>query len=96
MVQDFITGPLDHQTISRWGKIIRLTDIEYRILALLVENLGQPVSPEIIIQHIWSDGRTGHKENLKVQIRKIRRRIENDPSTPEHLLSVRGKGYMLL
>ncbi len=85
----------DDQTVCRAGRTYRLTDIEYRILCLLIERVGQPVCAEEIISHIWTGGGTGTRENLNVQIGKIRRRIEPSPRTPKHLLSIRGVGYML-
>jgi len=77
------------------GKNIRFSDIEYRILVLLINKVSQPIRAEEIIRAIWLDSTAGNKENLKVQIRKIRKRIETDPGIPKHLLSIHGVGYIL-
>jgi two-component system KDP operon response regulator KdpE len=86
---------LDRQTVHRGGKTLHLTDIEYRILLILVENYGQTVSAESLIAGIWVGHPTGNKDNLKTQISKIRKLIETDSSHPKHLFCVRGAGYIL-
>lgn len=98
--EDLILSPtcsinIIEQTISRSGRIIRLTDIQYRILDMLIEYMPFPVAQSDIIKKIWGIAKTGSKENLRVQIRKIRRRIEVEPSRPAHLITVHGHGYLL-
>ena len=86
----------NNQTVCRGGKPLRFSDVEFRILLLLIDNMGVPVSVEKIIKTVWLNNPCGHIENVKVQIRKIRERIETEPGAPEFILSVRGKGYILI
>ncbi|MHB1628147.1 MAG: winged helix-turn-helix domain-containing protein [Bacilli bacterium] len=85
---------MDTQTVHRGGEPVRMTDMESRILGLLVANAGHPVNAADIIEEIWGCSSTGNKDNLKTQIRRIRRRIETDPSHPRHILCVHGEGYL--
>ena len=85
----------DHQIVRRSGIPYKLTDIEFRILNLLIERINEPVTTQEIINEIWSHNATGNKENLKVQIRKVRLKIETDPAYPKYLLSIHGIGYMM-
>ncbi|MHB9039007.1 MAG: winged helix-turn-helix domain-containing protein [Armatimonadota bacterium] len=86
---------LDEQTVIRGFREFRLTDLEFLILECLIDNAGHPVSANVLIQRIWSGRRSGNRENLNVQIGKIRKRVEEDPSHPQHLLSIHGVGYMM-
>ncbi|AII61465.1 response regulator transcription factor [Dehalococcoides mccartyi] len=72
-------------------EIIRLTNIEGQILYHLMRSNGRCVSNEILAQKVW-----GEKvyERIRVNIRHLREKIEDDPSHPKYLLNVAGKGYM--
>lgn len=71
-----------------------LTNAEYRLLCLLVRNAGQTVLRNAILDALW-DGKGNFVDDntLSVYIRRLRAKIEEDPSDPAHLLTVRGFGY---
>lgn len=76
------------------GRPVELTSAEYRLLCLLVRNAGHIMTRKIILDELW-DG-TGDfvdDNTLSVYIRRLREKIEKNPSHPEHLLTVRGFGY---
>lgn len=76
------------------GKPLELTGAEYRLLCFLVRNANLVVTRSMILDELW-DG-TGNfvdDNTLSVYIRRLRGKIEQDPSHPEHLLTVRGFGY---
>ena len=76
------------------GRILELTNAEYRLLCLLVRNANRVVSRDIILNDLW-DG-TGNfvdDNTLSVYIRRLREKVETDPSHPQHLITVRGFGY---
>ena len=76
------------------GKIIELTNAEYRLLCLLVKNVNRVVSREYILHELWDDtGNYGDDNTLSVYIRRLREKIEIDASHPQHLITVRGFGY---
>lgn len=76
------------------GKILELTAAEYRLVCLLVRNANRIVTRELILDEIWdSTGDFVDNNTLSVYVRRLREKIEIDPSHPEHLLTVRGFGY---
>ena len=76
------------------GKIIELTNAEYRLLCLLVKNVNRIVSREYILHELWDDtGNYVDDNTLSVYIRRLREKIEIDASHPQHLITVRGFGY---
>lgn len=73
---------------------LELTAGEYRLLCLLVRNAEQTVLRNTILDALWDSGGSFVGDNtLSVYIRRLREKIEDDPSNPEHLLTVRGFGY---
>lgn len=76
------------------GKSLELTNAEYRLLCLLVRNAGQVVTRNIILDELWdSAGDFVDDNTLSVYIRRLREKLEDDPSHPKHLITVRGFGY---
>lgn len=76
------------------GQAIDLTRAEYRLLTLLVRNAGRTVTRDLILNELWdSAGDFVDDNTLSVYMRRLREKIEADPSRPEHLLTVRGFGY---
>ena len=76
------------------GKIIELTNAEYRLLCLLVKNVNRVVSREYILHELWDDtGNYVDDNTLSVYIRRLREKIDIDASHPQHLITVRGFGY---
>lgn len=71
-----------------------LTNVEYRLLCLLVRNANHIVTREMILNELWDDSGNYVDDNtLSVYIRRLREKVETDPSQPEHLTTVRGFGY---
>lgn len=76
------------------GKILELTSAEYRLLCLLVRNVGRIVTREVILNELWDDaGNFVDNNTLSVYVRRLREKIEADPSHPKHLITIRGFGY---
>ncbi len=76
------------------GTLLDLTNMEYRLLCLLVKSANRVVSRDIILNDLW-DG-TGNfvdDNTLSVYIRRLREKVELDASHPQHLITVRGFGY---
>ncbi|HJA93456.1 MAG TPA: response regulator transcription factor [Candidatus Eisenbergiella merdipullorum] len=89
-----ITIDLAGSRVLLGGKRLELTNAEYRLLCLLVQNANRVVSREIILDELW-DG-TGNfvdDNTLSVYIRRLREKTETDASHPRHLITVRGFGY---
>lgn len=76
------------------GRPVELTHAEYRLLCLLARNAGQTVTRSAILDELWDGSGCFVDDNtLSVYIRRLREKLERDPSEPEHLLTVRGFGY---
>lgn len=76
------------------GVALDLTGAEYKLLCLLVRNVGRVVTRNVILDELWDgSGNFVDDNTLSVYIRRLREKIETEPSHPEHLLTVRGFGY---
>lgn len=76
------------------GKVLDLTNAEYRLLCLLVKNEGLIMTREKILDELWDSNKDFVDDNtLSVYVRRLREKVEANPSQPEHLITVRGFGY---
>ena len=76
------------------GKSLELTSAEYRLICLLVRNANRIVTRELILEELWDImGESVDNNTLSVYVRRLREKVEADPSNPQHLLTVRGFGY---
>ena len=82
-----------HYVVKRRGKKVELTSKEFEILALMASHPGRVYTREQIAEHIWGRDNTGDLSNVTVFIRRIREKIEDNPSQPEYLLTVWRVGY---
>jgi DNA-binding response OmpR family regulator len=82
---------------TRGDETINLTPTEFRLLAYLSKHPGQALSREQILEAVWDVDATLMDERVvNVHIRRLREKIELDPSKPEILLTVPGIGYRLV
>lgn len=83
-----------HSHVLLRGKSLELTSAEYRLLCLLVRNAGHIVTRDAILNDMWDGSGAFVDDNtLSVYVRRLREKVEKDPSHPEHLMTVRGFGY---
>ncbi|HJA19380.1 MAG TPA: response regulator transcription factor [Candidatus Mediterraneibacter ornithocaccae] len=76
------------------GGYLDLTGAEYRLLCLFIRHAGQTLTRNLILDELWDgQGNFVDDNTLSVYIRRLREKIEEQPSRPEHLLTVRGMGY---
>ena len=82
---------------TRGEELIPLTPTEFKILAYLAKNAGKVVSPVEILRAVqdYTYSEREAQEIVKVYIRRIRRKVEAEPSEPSYIVNVRGFGYML-
>ena len=89
-----ITIDLCRSRVLRGEEVLELSGAEYRLLCLLVRNEGIVVTRNMILEELWDSGGSFVDDNtLSVYIRRLREKIEKDPSRPKHLTTVRGFGY---
>ena len=82
-------------SVTRGGKTVQLTAKEYALLRKLADNRGNIVTIDALCRAAWDDETFGYENTLMVHIRRLREKIEANPSKPRWLLTVRGLGYKL-
>ncbi len=81
-----------HEVIVR-GEVVHLTPIEYQLLRYLMTQADRPVSKDMLFQQVWGYDLAGGTNLVEVAMRRLREKIERDPSQTVYLLTVRGAGY---
>ncbi|MCM1156427.1 MAG: response regulator transcription factor [Roseburia sp.] len=76
-------------------KIIPLTAKEHTLLETLARNDGRIVTFDMLCEALWGDNPFGYENSLNAHVRRIREKIETDPSNPVSLITVKGLGYKL-
>lgn len=90
---DITVDPL-RRTVMKNGEPVDLTASEYKLLSLFMENPGIVLSSDQILSKLWDhEARYIDNSTLTVYIRRLRMKIEDDPSAPKHIVTVRGVGY---
>ena len=84
----------DHMVFQKSGLQIELSKTEQKLLRILLDNRGMTVSRAVLVDRIWSDGAEYVDENaLSVAMKRLRDKLEDDPSKPTYLKTVYGLGY---
>ncbi len=98
-VLDGTDGPLVFDrgaaVLSRGSQEIHLTNTEFRLLSVLTENAGRVLSRSSLLEHVWEQGFFGDERIVDVHVRRLRKKLETEPSDPSTLVTVRGLGYRL-
>ena len=91
------SGPFElntkSRTVSKNGKIIDLTQVEYQIMEYFFQNPGKPLSRSSILHAVWGEDYFGDEKIVDVNVRRLRMKVEPDSSTPQHIRTVWGLGY---
>ncbi len=82
-----------NRTLEKNGIRLKLTQIEYLLVKLFMENPGRAMSREEILKAVWGADFDGELKTVDVNIRRLRRKIDDDPTEPEFLTTVWGYGY---
>lgn len=82
-----------NRTVEKNGERVRLTQVEYAILKLFMQNSGRALSREDILAAVWGREYEGELKIVDVNIRRLRIKIEDDPTTPAFITTVWGFGY---
>ena len=83
----------EEEVVRRDGAELHLTRTEFGLLRELAEAGGRVVSREDLLRRVWGYDYFGDTRLLDVHVRRLRRKVERDPDTPELVLTVRGRGY---
>mgnify|MGYP001049469083 CR=1 FL=1 len=77
------------------GKTIQLTNKEYQLLKLFLENRGRILTFDVLSESVWGENYYDYENTLMVHIRRLREKIEEKPSEPAFLITVKGLGYRM-
>ena len=89
-----VTVDLDRRRIERAEAEVELTRLEFDLLAFLVSHPNRVVSRDELLQNVWdSSAEWQDPATVTVHVRRLRQKLEYDPSQPEHILTVYGVGY---
>ena len=77
-------------------RAVYLTPSQFKLLALLAQEPGRVVSRREIMQHLWASSHVGDEHACDVHISNLRHKIENDPTRPQRIVTVRGVGYKIV
>jgi DNA-binding response OmpR family regulator len=83
----------DRREVTIDGKEVRLTYVEFEILAALARNPGRVYSRQTLLERVWGDSAYRDPRTVDVHIRHLREKLERDPKTPELVQTMRGVGY---
>jgi two-component system KDP operon response regulator KdpE len=81
------------QEVRLRGEVVPLTATEYKLLYHLVRNAGHVLRHETLLAKVWGREYVDEVDYLRVYIRRLRRKLEDDPEQPRHILTERGLGY---
>jgi two-component system response regulator RegX3 len=81
------------RTLFKNGKMIEITQVEYQIIRYFMENSDAALSRSDIMSHVWGKDYFGELKIVDVNVRRLRMKMEREPSNPIHILTVWGFGY---
>ncbi|MBN6187271.1 response regulator transcription factor [Aneurinibacillus sp. BA2021] len=82
-------------TVEKAGQMIDITHREFALLHYMAKNRGQVVTRDHLLQAVWGFDYFGDARTVDVTIRRLREKIEDDPSSPQYIITRRGLGYMM-
>lgn len=80
-------------TVKKSNEIIKLTATEFNLLSLFVKNEGRVLTHQYILKEIWGVGAQTETQYLRVFVGTLRKKIEDNPNAPEHIITESGVGY---
>lgn len=87
------TVDLAAKTVSRRGEQVHLTPTEWGMLEMLVRNRGKLVGQKELLREVWGPAYDTETHYLRVYLAQLRRKLEDDPANPKHLITEAGMGY---
>ena len=80
-------------TLNLGSRPIELTQVEFQIMEYFFSHPGVALARGDILKHVWGAGYTGEEKIVDVNIRRLRMKVEEEPSNPRHIVTVWGLGY---
>jgi two-component system KDP operon response regulator KdpE len=87
---------LANHLVTRNSDMVKLTATEYKLLAYLASNSGRVLTHQSILTHVWGYSEGSQMEYLRIYIRQLRQKIEEDPRNPQLIITESGVGYRFM
>jgi DNA-binding response OmpR family regulator len=87
---------LERRAVSKNGEEVRLTPAEYNLLVYFVQNPDRPLTRDMILNSVWGYETLPATRTVDAHVVKLRQKLEPDPNSPRHFLTVHGVGYRFL
>ena len=84
---------LRNRSLTKNGTIIELTQVEFQIMEYFFSKLGTALDRTDILNHVWGEQYVGEEKIVDVNIRRLRMKVEDEPSNPKYIVTVWGLGY---
>ncbi|MEE0806365.1 MAG: response regulator transcription factor [Acutalibacteraceae bacterium] len=84
---------LRNRSFTKNGRPVELTQVEFQIMEYFFSNIGKALKRIDILKHVWGSGYVGEEKIVDVNIRRLRMKIEDEASSPRHIVTVWGVGY---
>ena len=84
---------LRNRTLLKNGKVVELTQVEFQIMEYFFSNPGVALDRTDILNHVWGEAYVGEEKIVDVYIRRLRMKVESEPSNPKYIITVWGLGY---
>jgi two-component system response regulator RegX3 len=91
-IGDVALDPDRHEVVIR-GEVVQLPLKEFELLELLLANAGRVLPRDTLIDRVWGTDYVGDTKTLDVHVKRLRAKVEPDPSTPTRIVTIRGLGY---
>jgi two-component system KDP operon response regulator KdpE len=93
-VEGLTLDPEAHVLLTPEGASVRLTNMEFRLLYLLMKNPDRVIPTETIVERVWGYGGKGEVTLVKNLVSRVRRKVEPDPAHPRYVTTIPGIGYV--
>ena len=94
---EIVSGPFllnpRNRTLDKNGERVKLTQTEYSLIKLFMENPGRALSREDILENVWGADYNGELKIVDVNIRRLRMKVEDTPTVPVYITTIWGYGY---
>jgi two-component system KDP operon response regulator KdpE len=90
-----VEADFERRRVTRGGRELHLTSLEFRLLACLAQHAGLVVTHRQLLKEVWGPSHVEHTHYLRIYMKQLREKLEPDPLRPRHLLTDIGVGYRL-
>lgn len=96
IVCDDLEIDLPARIVKRNNEVVKLTSTEYNLISLFAKNEGRVLTHQFILKEIWGVGYQTETQYLRVFVAQLRKKIENNPNQPKHIITESGVGYRFI